>query len=159
MNQIEIGSDEDSSKDPKDPFTARTRSITLAIMAATALITAITALVKVMDTSLQKTSYEELAGGIQKVSEDTGKNHDDLKTLQEYLSKDRESRKEAASATPAVSAAPSSTPRAGVKVSKPAEKPTTMVVPPPTPDISPKPLLVVPPNFKSVENRAEKAAK
>jgi len=166
MNQIEI-SGPDSAKESIPPeaknFYARAKAVAVVITALTALITAVTALVKTMDTSLQKASYEELSKSISNLSEANLKTNEDIKALHEYLKKDREVRKEAMAAA---SAEPTTEPPAGTphpappavgNKLKPKPKPViTAPVPPPLPSMNPQTAVVIPPDFKAVEDKAKK---
>jgi hypothetical protein len=140
-----------------DPTNPRVRSLTNIVVTATALITAITALVKPQDTSVTKASYEELAASLKTMGEQNAKLHDDQVALRSYIDgyvkakqqQDVELAKETASAVEATTS-PSTAPAGPVLPVKPPP------APPPPPQVSPKPTAVTPPPFASVEQKAKR---
>lgn len=75
----------DSTPPEAKTFVAKAKSAALVITAAAGLVAAITAHTKPRDDSATKASYEALAKDIKKVSQETGKLHDDVVALRAYV--------------------------------------------------------------------------
>lgn len=135
-------------------FHAKSKSVAMVITALTALVASAASLIKAMDTSLDEKSYETMANAIERVSQDTARNHDNIDSIYKYLEADREARKKAADAASAEIAYPTGPIAQGSK--KKALKPQVPPVPSELPVLLNDPGPVKTPSFEEVKESASK---
>lgn len=130
-------------------FATRIKSIAVLVTAVAGLVTAVASHLKPRDDSATKASYDALSDELKKLSEETGKQHDDLVSLKSYFDGYMRGRPEvivpAASASIKPAVALVLPPTVGVVTSLPA-----------SPKLNPRPQIIEPASFADTVAKGKK---
>ncbi len=165
--RLEIHLGESDSIPPTDPKAQQLKSWANIIATTAALVTAIMAIVKPQDQTVNRNTYDQLKTSIEQTNQEIKQNHDDMVALHNYLT-GYFAANSSVNLPPLSSSAVSSSPQipdAGTPkqqslvpiIRKLPPAPTAMAspaqMPYPLPDIHPPPSAAALPNFDSVAKR------